>query len=69
MQVKVLVEFMVENHGDIFGEVMAGLSCPSAEETPMASDRYKGEVESCHGLGLGILETSKLRRQLGKASG
>ena len=29
-----LVEFMIENRGDIFGEETPGLSCPSAQESP-----------------------------------
>ncbi|KAM6272130.1 T-cell activation Rho GTPase-activating protein-like [Spheniscus humboldti] len=38
-KVKVLVEFLMENHCDIFGEEMAGLSSPSAEEWPAPMDR------------------------------
>ncbi|KAM6360809.1 rho GTPase-activating protein 19-like [Pluvialis apricaria] len=38
-KVNVLVEFMIENHCEIFGEEMAGLPCPSAEESPAPMDR------------------------------
>ncbi|KAM6207354.1 uncharacterized protein WM294_001712 [Sarcoramphus papa] len=33
-KVNVLVEFMIENRGDVFGEETPGLSCPSAQESP-----------------------------------
>ena len=29
-----LVEFLIENRGDVFGEETPGLSCPSAQESP-----------------------------------
>ncbi|XP_040437303.1 T-cell activation Rho GTPase-activating protein-like [Falco naumanni] len=38
-KVNVLVEFLIENCGDIFGEEVAGLSPPSAEEVPAPMDR------------------------------
>ncbi|KAM6412925.1 T-cell activation Rho GTPase-activating protein-like [Pluvialis apricaria] len=38
-KVNVLVEFMIENYCEIFGEEMAGLPCPSAEESPVPMDR------------------------------
>ncbi|XP_068256166.1 T-cell activation Rho GTPase-activating protein-like [Nyctibius grandis] len=38
-KVNVLVEFMVEQCRDIFEEEVAGVSCPSAEESPTAVDR------------------------------
>ena len=34
LQVNVLVEFLIENRGDVFGEETPGLSCPSAQESP-----------------------------------
>ncbi|KAM6084879.1 T-cell activation Rho GTPase-activating protein-like [Theristicus caerulescens] len=41
-KVNVLVEFMIENRGDIFGEEVAGLSCPSAQASPAPMDRSTG---------------------------
>jgi len=41
--VNVLVEFLIENCHDIFGEETAGLSCPSAEEPPARTDRSTGK--------------------------
>ncbi|XP_069626404.1 rho GTPase-activating protein 20-like isoform X2 [Haliaeetus albicilla] len=38
-KVKVLVEFLIENCREIFGEEMAGLSSPSAEESPAPMGR------------------------------
>lgn len=42
MQVNTLVEFMVENCGDIVGEEVAGRSCPSAGESPAPTDGATG---------------------------
>lgn len=37
---------------------MIDLSCPLTEETLIASERCKEELECCHSLRLGIPETS-----------
>lgn len=42
VQVKALVEFLTENCCGIFGEEMAGLSSPSAEESPAPMGRSAG---------------------------
>ena len=42
MQVKALVQFLTENCCEIFGEEMAGLSSPSAEESPAPMGRSTG---------------------------
>ena len=42
LQVNVLVEFLIENCGDIFGGEVAGLSPPSAEEVPAPMHRRTG---------------------------
>ncbi|XP_075004278.1 T-cell activation Rho GTPase-activating protein-like [Calonectris borealis] len=38
-KVKVLVEFLIENHCEVFGEETTGLSSPSAEASPAPMDR------------------------------
>ena len=42
MQGNVLVQFVIENCGDISGEEVAGPSPPSAEEVPAPVDRCTG---------------------------
>ncbi|XP_074017482.1 T-cell activation Rho GTPase-activating protein-like [Numenius arquata] len=42
-KVKVLVEFLLENAGEIFGEETAGLSPPAAEESPAPAERCREE--------------------------
>ena len=43
MQVKVLVEFLVENCRELFGEETSELSCPPAEESPAPAERSRGK--------------------------
>ena len=60
MQVKVPVEFLVENCGKIFGEETSDPPCPAAEEwLPSRDPEVRGSgVEGCHRLGLGMPEPS-----------
>ncbi|XP_064915342.1 T-cell activation Rho GTPase-activating protein-like [Columba livia] len=49
-KVNVLVEFMMENYGNIFGEETAGLSCLSVKESPVPMKRSThGHVEEQSG--------------------
>ena len=43
MQVKVLVEFLVENCRELFGEETAELCCPAAEESPAPRQSSRGK--------------------------
>lgn len=61
MQVKVLVEFLIDNCRELFGEETSDLLCPADKESPAPAERdaeVRGGTESCHWLGLGTLETS-----------
>ena len=43
VQVNVLVEFMIDNCRELFGEETTALSCPAAEESPVPAGRSRGK--------------------------